>query len=174
MSKTKKLTLSAVMSAMGVVIMLLGSVIEIMDLSVCALVSLIVVFIYLEVGPSYAVGVYLSTSIIGLIILPAKLMVAEYFLVFGIYPLLKALVEKLPKWSWIILKLVFINAVIWVLFAVSELLLGLPFFEGDNLLMKAGLYVLMNVTFVVYDIFITVMVRLYYDKIRPRIKRLLK
>jgi hypothetical protein len=32
----------------------------------------------------------------------------------------------------------------------------------------------MNVTFIVYDIFITVMVRFYYDKIRPRIRRILK
>ena len=101
-------------------------------------------------------------------------MAVEYFLVFGIYPLLKAFVEKLPRWSWIALKLIFINLVIWLLFAVCELLLGVPFFEGDNLFLKALFYLFMNLTFIVYDIFITVMVRFYYDKIRPRIKSLLR
>lgn len=174
MKKTKKLTLSAILVAMGVVFMLLGSVVEVMDLSICAAASLIVVFVYLEIGPSYATGVYLATSVIGFIILPAKLMAVEYFLVFGIYPLLKAFVEKLPRWSWIALKLIFINLVIWLLFAVCELLLGVPFFEGDNLFLKTLFYLFMNLTFIVYDIFITVMVRFYYDKIRPRIKSLLR
>ena len=59
MSKTKKLTLSSLMVAMGIAIMALGSFIEVMDLTVCAAVSLIVVFIYLEVGVGYAWGVIL-------------------------------------------------------------------------------------------------------------------
>ena len=174
MKKTKKLTLSAILVAMSVVFMLLGSFVEIMDLSVCAAASLIIVFIYLEIGPSYALMAYLSTSVIGFIILPAKLMAVEYFLVFGIYPLLKAFVERFAKWSWIPLKLVFINAVIWILFAVCELLLGVPFFEGDNLFLKVCFYLFINLTFIVYDVFITVMVRFYYDKIRHRIRALLR
>lgn len=174
MKKTKKLTLSSILVAMGVVFMLIGSFVEVMDLSVCAAASLITVFIYLEIGPSYAFMAYLATSVIGFIIIPAKLMPIEYLLVFGIYPLLKAFVEKLPKWSWLPLKLVFVNAVIWILFAVCELFLGVPFFEGDNFFWKAMFYLFMNVTFIVYDIFITVMVRFYYDRIRPRIKRLLR
>lgn len=174
MNKTKKLTLSSLMVAMGIAIMALGSFIEVMDLTVCAAVSLIVVFIYLEVGVGYAWGVYLSTSILAFILVPAKLMCFEYLLMFGIYPLLKAFIEKLPRFSWIFIKLVFVNAMLWIIFLFVEVLMGIPFFEGETLLLKAALYVFMNITFVVYDIFITVMVRFYYDKIRPRIKRILK
>ena len=174
MSKTKKLTLTSVMAAMGVVFMLLGSVIEVMDLSVCALVSLIVVFVYLEVGVGHAWAVYLCTSLLSFLIVPAKLMCFEYLLMFGIYPLLKAFIEKLPRISWIFVKLVFVNAMIWLIFLVAELWMGFIFLEGDTFILKAALYVFMNVTFVVYDIFITVMVRFYYDRIRPRIKRILK
>ena len=174
MSKTKKLTLTSVMAAMGVVFMLLGSVIEVMDLSVCALVSLIVVFVYLEVGVGHAWAVYLCTSVLSFLIVPAKLMCFEYLLMFGIYPLLKAFIEKLPRISWIFVKLVFVNAMIWIIFLVAELWMGFIFLEGDTPILKAALYVFMNVTFVVYDIFITVMVRFYYDRIRPRIKRILK
>ncbi len=174
MNKTKKLTLSSLMVAMGVAFMAMGSFIEVMDLSVCAAVSLIVVFIYLEVGIGYAWGVYLCTSLLAFILVPTKLMCFEYLLMFGIYPLLKAFIEKLPKISWIFIKLLFVNATIWIIFLFVEVIMGVPFLEGDTLLYKAALYVFMNITFIVYDIFITVMVRFYYDKIRPRIKRILK
>ena len=57
---------------------------------------------------------------------------------------------------------------------VVEFIFGLPFFEGDTFIWKAVLYVLMNVTFIVYDLFITVLVRVYFEKFRPRFKNLLK
>ena len=95
-------------------------------------------------------------------------------MVFGIYPLLKAYIERLPRWSWWPIKLLFINAEIWGIFAVSELLLGIPFFGEERMIMKVALYVLINVAFVAYDLFITVMVRLYYEKFRRRFKQFLK
>ena len=95
-------------------------------------------------------------------------------MVFGIYPLVKAYIEKLPKWSWLIVKLVYINAVIWGLFAICELLLGIPFFDAENRIMAIVIYALMNVAFIAYDVFITVMVNFYYIKLRPRFKNFLK
>ena len=174
MTKTKKLTLSAVLCALGVVFMALGSVIDVLDLSVCAFASLIVVFVYLEVGASYALGVYLATSVLALIIVPSKLIFFEYFLVFGIYPLLKALIERLPRWTWFPIKLLFANAIIWIITLFSALFLSYDFIEGDTLIMKAAFYLLMNIAFVAYDYFITVMVRFYYDRLRQRFKRFLK
>ncbi len=174
MKSTKKLTLSSVLSALGVVLMALGSVIDLFDLSVCAVVSLIVVFVYIEIGVSYSLGVYLATSLLSLILLPSKVIFFEYFFVFGIYPLLKALIERLPRWSWLPVKLIYINAVVWLLLLFSELFLGMPFIEGDTFIIKALVYILLNVTFVVYDCFITVMVRVYFDKFRKQFKKFLK
>ncbi len=174
MTKTKKLTLCSVLCALGVVLMAVGSVIDVLDLSVCAFVSLIVVFVYIEIGASYAFGVYLATSLLSLILVPSKLIFVEYVLVFGIYPLIKALFERLPRWTWLVIKLAFVNAVIWLLVLVCEFLLGVPFIEGDTLILKIGFYLLVNIAFVVYDIFITVMVRFYFDKLRHRFKQFLK
>ena len=95
-------------------------------------------------------------------------------MVFGIYPLVKAYIERLPRWSWLIVKLAYINAVIWGLFAICELLLGFPFFDADGTGMVILLYVLMNVAFIAYDLFITVMVKFYFEKLRPRFKKFLK
>ena len=174
MSNTKKLALSAILVALGAVFMALGAVIEVMDLSVCALASLLVVFVYLEIGSPYTWLVWLATSLATALILPGNIVWVEYLLVFGVYPLIKAYIERLPRIFWWFIKLAFVNAIIWALFFISERLFGLPFFEGDTLPLKIGMYALMNFAFVVYDLFITIMVRLYYEKIRPRIKRFLK
>ena len=173
MKTTKKITLSAMMVALGTVLMRLGVYVEVLDLTVCALASLMVVFIYLEVGSYYPWLVWICTALATALI-GGGAVAAEYLLVFGIYPLLKSFVERLPKWSWIIVKLVFINVVIWILFLIFDLLFAQNFFGEETPIMTAVVYVMMNLAFLAYDLFITVMVRFYYDRIRPRIKNLLK
>ena len=174
MSQTKKITLSALMVALGTVFMVIGAAIEVLDLTVCAMASLLVVFVFLEIGSYYPWLVWICTSLATALIYPGSLVWIEYALIFGIYPLIKAYIEKLPRWTWLIVKLVYINAVIWGLFAICELLLGLPFFDTDGMVMTVILYVLMNVAFIAYDLFITVMVRFYFLKLRPRFKKFLK
>ena len=160
--------------ALGTAMMIVGAIFEVLDMSVCAIASMLVVFVYLEIGSYYPWLVWVCTSLATALLYPASIIWAEYLLVFGIYPLLKAYIEKLPRWSWLIIKLGFINAVIWVIFLICEKLLGVPFFEEEGTVMKIVLYVLMNVAFLMFDLFITVMVRFYYDKLRPRFKKFLK
>ena len=174
MSQTKKITLSAMVVALGTAMMIVGAIFEVLDMSVCAIASMLVVFVYLEIGSYYPWLVWVCTSLATALLYPASIIWAEYLLVFGIYPLLKAYIEKLPRWSWLIIKLGFINAVIWVIFLICEKLLGVPFFEEEGTVMKIVLYVLMNLAFLMFDLFITVMVRFYYDKLRPRFKKFLK
>lgn len=174
MSNTKKLTLSALMVALGTVMMVLGAVIETLDLTVCALASMTVVFIYLELGSYYPWLVWICTSLATLLMFPGSILWAEYLLVFGIYPLIKAYIERLPKWTWFIVKLLYINAIIWVIFSICEFVIGIKFFDSDGITMQVVTYVLMNVAFVAYDLFITVMVRFYFGRLRSRFKKFLK
>ena len=174
MRSTKKLALSALLVAMGASFMLLGAVVEVLDLAVCAFASLIVAFVYIEIGSPYTWLVWLCTALVVAIIFPGSIIWLEYFAIFGIWPILKAYVERLPKWSWIITKLAFINAVIWLMILFAEKILGIPFFEDNAFILKVATYALMNIAFIVYDMFITVMVRFYIAKLRQRFKRLLK
>ena len=162
------------MVALGTAFMIIGAVIEVLDLTVCALASMLVVFIFLEIGSYYPWLVWVCTSLATGLLYPASLIWIEYALIFGVYPLIKAYIEKLPRWSWIIVKLVYANAVIWALFFICEKLLGVPFFTDEARWMRILTYILTNVAFLAYDLFITVMVRFYYDKLRPRFRKLLK
>ena len=162
------------MVALGAVIMALGAMVEVLDLSVLVLASLIMVFIYLEIGSPYTWLTWLATSLITFLIFPGKTIWLNYLLVFGIYPLLKAYIEKLPKFLWIIVKLVYANAVVWAMFFLMELIFGVPLFEKDVFWLKAVLYVVINVAFLAYDLFITMAVRVYFGKIRQKISTMLK
>ena len=174
MSQTKKLALSATLTALGTVFMVLGGFIEVLDLTVCALASLLVAFVYIEIGAPYYWLVWICTSLCSALLFPGSPLWVEYLLVFGIWPILKAFVERLPRFSWWPVKLVFINAVIWALIFLVDRIFGTPFIEADLPIMKVVLYLLMNAAFIHYDLFITVMVRYYYAKIRNKIKTLLK
>ena len=174
MRNTKKLTVSAILVALGAVMMALGAMIEVVDLTVSALASLIVVFIYIEIGSPYTWLTWLATSLVSFVIFPGKPIWLTYLLVFGIYPILKAYIERAPRALWLPLKLVYINAVIWALFFLMDLIFKSPLFEADSFWFKAVLYVIMNVAFIAYDLFITVSVKIYFGKLRQKFLRFLK
>ena len=174
MRPTKKLTLSSILTALGAIIMALGAMFEVLDLSVCALASLIIVFIYLEIGSPYTWLTWLATSLITFLIFPVKTVWLNYFLIFGIYPILKAYIEKLPRAIWLLLKLAYANAIFVAMFFLMELIFGVPLFEKDVLWLKAALYVVINIAFIAYDLFITMAVRVYFGRIRPKIASMLK
>lgn len=184
MRSTKKLTLSAILVAMSVVIMVLGGVISVLDLSMSALASLIVAFAFIEIGMPYTWLIWLATTVLSAVIFPGSLLWASYFAAFGLYPILKGYIERLPRPYWIFIKLGFANAAIWLMIAASELILGLPLFDtaslGINLtetaakLVKVGLYLFLNLVFFAYDLCITACVRFYMVKLRHRFQKFLK
>lgn len=183
MKQNKKITLSAACIALGVLFMALGAFVEVLDLTVAALSSCLMAFVFIEIGDKYAFGVWLGTSILGAVFFTHSLVWVTYFLVCGIYPILKAYIEKLKRPFWIPAKLVFfiISAILMIL--ASELLLGIPFFsdtlnvpffENNMELFKTIVVVALIGALFVYDIFLTVMIRTYFSSFRDRIKSVLK
>lgn len=183
MRQTKKITLGAMAIALGVVFMAAGAYVEALDMTVAAINSLIMVFIFIELGKPYTYFVWLGTSLLGFIFFTHSPVWLTYFLLFGAYPIIKAYIEKMPKPFWIPLRLLGFNlsAVLMILF--SELLLGIPFFEEDvsipiigenTYVFKIALYVALIIAMMLYDYLVTVMARYYTVRIRPKISKLLK
>ena len=174
MKPTKKLTLSALLSALGVVMISVGAIFELFDLSILAFVSLFVAFAYIELGSPYTFLVWIVTSLLSFILFPGAVMWIEYFAVFGIYPILKGYIERLGRLFWWPLKILYASlSVILLIFAV-EFITGTPFFTFDATLLKVGICVLLIFAFALYDVFLTVLIRYYMRALRPRIKTLLK
>ncbi len=181
MRATKKLTFSSAATALGVIFLTLGAYLEVMELSLAVLASLLVVFIYIEIGSPYTWLVWLGTGALTALFNFGSPVWLSYLLLFGIYPIAKGYIERLPRAVWLILKLVFVNIMLTLCVFLSGWLLGLPFLgESQSIFglppeaVYAAIWILMNVAFLLYDMMLLVMVRFYMQRLRPRLKSILK
>lgn len=175
MKQTKKLTISAVLVALSTLLMSAGAALEIADLAACAVASLFVVLAYIELHSPYTWLIWLASSLATALMFFGSPVWSEYFLVFGLYPILKAYIERAPRAFWWPLKIVYVNVILWVIILVVQGVLGIKFFDMQGgLILKIALYAVSNVAFVVYDLFLTTMVRVYFARWRRIFSRFFK
>lgn len=189
MRETKKLTLSAILCALSVAVLSLGAFIETLDLSLTALTSLVIAFLYIEVGAPYTWLSWLVTSLLCFLLFPAKPVWAEYLLIFGVYPILKGYIERLPRPLWLVLKLAFFAASVSLFLWFLGWIFGTPVFGNGEMLssffygwfpgwdaraLLGLLYAVCLVAAWAYDAFLTVVCRLYFMTLRKKFLRFLK
>ena len=111
--KTRRLTVCALLCALGAVMLCAGRLFDgTLDLSMAALASLIAVWAAEEIGGYYPWLIWLVTSTLALILMPFNTAAWEYLLFAGVYPMLRVLLEKVPRVLRVIIKQVIFNAVI--------------------------------------------------------------
>ena len=179
MNNTKKLTVSAITVALSVVLMILGAVFEPLDLAVACIASVLVAFVYIEIGSPYTWLVWLCTSLLSALVYSASLMWIFYLFVFGAYPMVKGYVERLPRALWLPLKLLFAAATYTILYLTVSFVLGVELVSGELFGLPTWVVYLLTallalIAFVAYDVFLTAGIRLYLRRMRPKIKNLLK
>ena len=165
---TSRLTFCAACVALGAVILLLGSFIEVLDLTAGAFAGMIAVLVVIELGGKWAWPTFAATALLGLLLLPAKLPVVFYILLGGWYPIVKEQIEKIKikPIGWMI-KIVLLNVAFALAMIVSKYVLMIP---GDTLWMTVVLAIAMNVAFVLFDIALTRIISLYIFKLRARLR----
>lgn len=167
-NKTKMLALSSCFVALGVTLMYFGAVTNVLDLTMVAVTSIAVYFAVIEMGSYYPYMIYAATSILALILLPDKFSAVAYMAFGGIYPILKEKLEKLKKPICVLLKFLFFNVAGVAVILVSVFILNLN--SEDGTLYYAGVLLLANVAFLLYDIAMTRMITLYLFKFRKTLK----
>ena len=168
----KNLALCSVLSALGAVILLIGSLIGVLDMSAAMIASVLLVITVVEAKGFWPWMTYAVTAIIGLL-LPSKTAAIMYLLA-GYYPIIKAKLEKMPKViSWIV-KIVGFNislAAALLAFAFLFTKVSLELIPGIGKILTYVLYfVLGNIIFVLYDVLLTRVISLYVFKLRDRFK----
>ena len=161
------------LTALGVVALYLGSVFEVMDLSVSCLASLAVLFCSAELGNKYALAVYGGTSILSFILVPNKWIAVYFIMFFGIMPITKKLFEKTGKiFSWV-LKIAAFNAEIFAFYFIAK---KLDFFAENEsgLPYLLAMLALANAAFILADRLYTLLLNVYFRKYRARIRKFLK
>ena len=165
---TRRLTFCAVCVALGVIILMLGAFVEVLDLTAGAFAGMIAVLVVIELGGKWAWPTFVATALLGLLLLPAKLPVVFYILLGGWYPIVKEKIEKIKvkPIGWLI-KIALLNVAFALAMTVSKYVLMLP---GETPWMTVVLALAMNVAFVLFDIALTRIISLYIFKLRARLR----
>lgn len=168
--RIKYITVSAMLCALGVILMSVGSLIEVLDLSTAVLASMLCVYAVIEIGKGYPWMIWLATSILSLILLPIKTPAIFYALFAGFYPILKEKLERLSRpISWL-LKLVTFHVCLGLIFLILKLFLPSALETAGGRWMMVALYGLALVCFVVYDIALTRLITFYLFRLRKHFR----
>lgn len=164
--KTKRVAIIGIMSALSFVLMFLGNITGVLDLSAVVICSVVSVFIMIEAGPAAALSMWGVVSILSMLLLPDKSVALEYVLLGGIYPVIKSYAERIhPIIGWLA-KLAFFNAVFTGFILLSKYVFAV---EDLGFGLQLAAYSFGNVFFIIYDLCLTSLVSLYIIKWRGKL-----
>ena len=153
--------------ALGVVVLCLGSIVDVLDLSSAALASMIIIMAMVEFGTGWATLIYGATGILGLVLLPVKTPALLYLVFAGYYPIIKLKIEKLGKIVSYIVKVTLFNIALTAVILICKYVLLIP----DEIMGAVYLlYIVGNVTFIVYDIALGRIILVYAYYLRDKLK----
>ncbi len=182
----RRMVTCAVFAALSVVLLGIGTVLEIIDLSASALAAIIVLLIYLCYGGRYALLTWGVTGVLGAVLLPSSFAVWTYIGLMGYYPVLKQCFDRLPRVLAWLLKLLLFAAVMagclcifhFVIYggqgSIADTFLKLFDEESGNTAMAWAILGLSLFTFVIFDLLLDRLIFLYHAAFKQRIEKWMK
>ena len=167
-------TFCGMMAALGVVLMLFGSVLAVLTYAAPLLASICLLPVIREFGSGRAWLCYIASAILSALLCPDKEL-AFFYVFLGYYPIIRPLFSRITsKALRVIVKLVFFGLVIGVLYAFLYFVMRLDAVMKDigeaGLLMNAAFFGGLTVCMLVYDAGVAVCGLLYERRIRPKLK----
>lgn len=167
---TRKLTAAAMCVAISVVLLTLGSFVEVLDISMAVIASLAVVFGVIELGGKYPYLIYAATAILSLVLPLANKTPALLYTCFaGFYPILKNVFEghfsRMIAWV--------LKTAVFLVGAALDIFLMLKFFFVGELSYQNWYPVLilpLIAIFVLYDVALTRLITAYMLRWRGRLR----
>ena len=167
----KTIALCGVFTALGVVILSLGSLIPAATFCCPVLASFLLVILLRECGAPASLTAFFAMAILGILLAPDK-EIAALFLALGYYPVLKRRFDAIPKAAGWILKLLWFNAAALAVYAVLIFIFRLDgltqeFRETEKWLLLVTL-LLGNLVFILYDLALNRLAALYERRRRRK------
>ncbi len=169
---TKRITFSAICLALTVIFLYAASALSTGRLAALGLASLLCGICVSRFGVRYGIALYVSASLLALLLLPNKMFALFYVLFAGYYPIIKLFIERLRRlWAEWILKILFFNLMLVLLYLVVKLFFMPVFSSALALLILQYLgpaILILQVVFIIYDWMLSYMIG-YYDQFIRRI-----
>lgn len=125
-SKTKTLTFCAMMTALGILFLMMGSMMPGMWVAFTAIAGVVAALTVVQGNLAYGLLTVIATALLSALIVPAKEIALLYAAFFGPYTLVKNLIERLHNLplEWV-LKLLFCGIVAMLLFTFADSVLAM-------------------------------------------------
>ena len=164
-NNTFKIALGGICLALTVAFMFGGSFVPGIELTLYAISSFFIAVMIIETGLKGGIGLYAASVLLGLLIIPNKLGILPYALLFGLYGIVKYAIEKVKHPAGqIVLKILFFGTILSLaLLFFKELFLGaveLPDFPFPVLLICGILFLLL------YDAIYTYLINMYINRMK--------
>lgn len=169
MKRTKMIALGGIMSALCIVIMLLGAIIGIGIYAAPMIAGVCLIPVGNKYGKKFHSLLWGIVSVLSLIIVPDVEEGLMFLALFGFYPIIYPYFDRLPRILKLLAKLLYFNVVI---IAIESLVIYLLAPEAEEPLMMIILWALGNVTFLLYDAVIPRADRLLDKSIGKLIRKL--
>ncbi len=173
--KTNNTAICGLMTALSVVLMMLTTLVPVFMYVIPIVTGLLVLFVADVSNKKWGAGVYFSTAFLSLLLITDKEAALTYGLFFGYYPLIKDLIDKLPKALAWILKFILFNLAAVGIGVISFYLFGVSGEEYDEF----GKYtipillIMANVAFFLYDFCLTKN-RFLLTRVSDKFKKIIK
>ncbi|MFR4142904.1 MAG: hypothetical protein ACLT1K_02405 [[Clostridium] leptum] len=177
MSKSGKIALEGLLTALGVVLMFLTGLIPIGTYALPAIAGVLLIVAVIEIGAKWAWMIYAAVAVLSLLFAADKEAALLFVLFFGYYPVLKTFLERISNkvLSWISKFAVFNVAVVACFFlAVNFLQLPEDSFTVFGIYLPWVFLILVNAVFLIYDIALSGLVATYVEKLHHRVTKTLK
>ena len=177
MSKSGKIALGGLLTALGVVLMFLTGLIPIGTYALPAIAGVLLIVAVIEIGAKWAWMIYAAVAVLSLLFAADKEAALLFVLFFGYYPGLKSFLERISNkvLSWISKFAVFNVAVVACFFlAVNFLQLPEDSFTVFGIYLPWVFLILGNAVFLIYDIALSGLVATYVEKLHHRVTKTLK
>ncbi|WAM32231.1 hypothetical protein [Caldicellulosiruptor naganoensis] len=155
--KAKEISYAGLMGALSIIFLFFASVLPKGNSLFYILSSVCIMIIVWQNSIKLGFLTYVVVSLLSLMIVPNKLVAVLYILIFGLYPLFKAICERgFPIYIELGLKLLFYNVALIILYFVFKIIMKeIPNFKFGIALTVAS----SEVIFVLYDYLLTLILQ---------------
>ncbi len=172
-----RVAFGGVTAALALVLLIGAGLLPTASYALAATAGILLMPLVVEFGAGWAFGVFAGVGLLGLLLVPDKEAALLYLCFAGWYPIVKAYLERIKSrvLEWVVKLAVFNVTIVGFYQLTVWLLAGAAEFEG-SFLMKYGiwlLWLLADVTFVVYDVALSKLITLYSLRLRPKLQKLL-
>ncbi len=180
MKRTACIASSGIFSAVAILCLLL-TIFPFATYALPPLAGAFLIPIVIECGKRWALCAYAAVSLVALLIVPDMEAKMLFIVLFGYYPIVKAMVEsrKSRAAEWLLKLLIFNVTAVLGYSVLSWIGFSLDAFRIEGVALPLSVFLLLfllagNVIFIIYDIGLTRFLPLYFFRFQPAIRRLFK